>query len=154
MDLEFVGFQSAVAGLPAAPGQVRYAPSGEPVLLHPAPGRWFAPAANEPLRLELEALVAAGAGALFDVSGKFRSWSLEGASGRAWLAQQCELATVLAGRDCAAMTLFDCPALLAKQHTDGHENFVVWLASSSAEGLPGRDADCCENTTLVFFAGK
>ena len=61
---------------------------------------------------------------------------------------------MLAGRDCAAMTLFDCPALLAKQHTDGHENFGVWLALSSAEGLPGRDADCCENTTLVFFAGK
>jgi hypothetical protein len=147
MDLEFIGFQSAVAGLPAAPGQVRYAPSGEPVLLHHAPGRWFAPAANEPLRLELEALVAAGAGALFDVTDKFRSWPLQGASGRRWVAQQCDIATVLAARDCAAMTLFDCPALLARRHEDGHENFVVWLASSSAEALSGRDPGCCENTT-------
>jgi hypothetical protein len=147
MDLEFVGFQSAVAGLPAVPGQVRYADSGEPVLLHYAPGRWFAPAADDSLRLQLEALEAAGEGALFDVTGKFRSWRLDGTEGRLWLAQQCEVAMVLAGRDCAALTLFDCPALLTKRQLDGHENFVVWLASSAAEALPGSVAECCKNTT-------
>ncbi len=137
MDLEFVGFQSAVAGLPVAPGQARYAPSGEPVLLHHAPGRWFAPAADDTMRLELEALEAAGEGALFDVTGKFRSWQLEGEPGRRWLAQQCQVATVLAGRDCAALTLFDGPALLGKRQTEGEEHFVVWLASSSGKALPG-----------------
>jgi hypothetical protein len=147
MDLEFVGFQPAVAGLPAAPGQVRFSASGAPALLHPAPGRWFAPAADEPLRLELEALVAAGAGALFDVTGKFRSRSLEGAQGRCWLAQQCVVATVLAGRDCAALTLFDCPALLSKQQVDGDDHFVVWLSSSSIAALPGSGSECCKNTT-------
>jgi len=147
MDLEFVGFPSAVTGLPTAPGQVRFAASGAPVLLHHAPGRWFAPAADDTVRRELEALVVAGTGALFDVSGKFRSWQLEDAPGRRWLAQQCDIATVLAGRDCAALTLFDCPALLTKRQLDGHENFVVWLASSAAEALPGSDAECCKNTT-------
>ena len=147
MDLEFVGFQFAVAGLPAAPGQVRFAASGEPVLLHHAPGRWFAPSADDTLRRELEALVAAGAGALFDVSGKFRSWSLEGAQGARWLAQQCDVAMVLAGRDCAALTLFDCPAVLGKRQAEGEVQFVVWLSSSSAEALPGSAAECCKNTT-------
>ncbi len=147
MDLEFVGFQSAIAGLPAAPGQVRYAPSGEPMLLHHAPGRWFAPAVDETLRLELEALAATGAGALFDVTGKFRAWQLEGAPGRRWFAQQCDVATVLAGRDCAALTLFDCAALLTKRQLDGDEYFVVWLASSAAEALPVSVAECCKNTT-------
>jgi hypothetical protein len=147
MDLEFVGFQAAVAGLPAAPGQVRFSASGVPELLHHAPGRWFAPAADDTLRLELEALVTAGAGVLFDVTGKYRAWPLEGVQGRRWLAQQCDVVTVLAGRDCAALTLFDCPSLLGKRHAEGEEQFVVWLSSSYAQAVPGTDAGCCKNTT-------
>jgi len=147
LDLEFVGFRSPVAGLPAAPGQVRFAANGAPALLHHAPGRWFAPAADDTLRLELEALAAAGTGVLFDVTGKFRSWPLEGPEGRAWLAQQCAVAMVLAGRDCAALTVFDCPVLVGKKQAEGEEHFVVWLSSSYAIGLPGSDAECCKNTT-------
>ena len=139
VDLEFVGFQSAVAGLPVAPGQTRYAPTGEPVLLHHAPGRWFAPAADDTLRLELEALEAAGEGALFDVTGKFHTRQLQGAPGRSWLAQQCHVATVLAGRDCAALTLFDCPALLAKRQSDGDGPYLVWLSASSGVAVPVSD---------------
>jgi heterotetrameric sarcosine oxidase gamma subunit len=96
-----------------------------------APGRWLLP---DPTPQVLEALrepVASGTAALVDVSGKWQRISVKGAGAAAILHRAVALETVLAGRDCAALRLFDCPSVLAR----AQDGFDIWVEASYAGAL-------------------
>jgi heterotetrameric sarcosine oxidase gamma subunit len=144
--LEFAAFGfplggAFVVGWPAAPGAVRHDGNGRPVLLHFAPARWLAPAPHPDIAALIEAATQAGAGAVFDVDGKWRALELIGPGAARLLATTLDVAAALDGRECAAVMLFDCPAVLARV-PDG---FAVWVRASYAadfvaavEGLRSR----------------
>jgi len=117
-----------VVGWPAAPGAVRHDEDGRPVLLHFAPARWLAPAPHPDIAALIAAAGEAGAGAAVDVDGKWTAIRLLGPGAARPLASTIDVAWVLDGRECAAVMLFDCPAILARV-TDG---FAVWVRSSYA----------------------
>ena len=117
-----------VAGWPTAPGAVRHDVAGRPVLLHFAPARWLAPAPQADVTALLEMAIRAGAGAVVDVAGKWQVLELLGPGATRLLASTVDVEAVLERRECAAVTLFDCPAVLARL-PDG---FVVWVKASYA----------------------
>jgi heterotetrameric sarcosine oxidase gamma subunit len=131
--LEFVAFGfplggAFVVGWPAAPGAVRHDEQGRPVLLHFAPARWLVPAPHPDIAALIEAATQAGAGAIVAVDGKWRAMELTGPGAARLLASTVDVEAVLDGRECAAVTLFDCPALLAR--VPG--GFAVWVRASYA----------------------
>ena len=65
---------------------------------------------------------------MIDVSGKWEALSIAGPGATRLLACALDIEAVLQGRDCAAVTLFDCPAIVARA-ADG---FAVWVQSSYA----------------------
>jgi hypothetical protein len=96
--------------------------------LHFAPGHWLLP---DPAQ-EVLARVGGQPGiVIVDVDGKWQRRILSGP--RVWrvLAVTADVATMLRGRDCAALTLFDCPGIAARSG-DGVE---VWIVSSYAQFL-------------------
>lgn len=117
-----------VVGWPAAPGAVRHDADGRPVLLHFAPARWLVPAPHPDIAALLEAATEADAGVVVVVDGKWQAMELLGAGAARVLASTVDLEQALAGRECAALTLFDCPAVLAR--IPG--GFAVWVRSSYA----------------------
>jgi hypothetical protein len=131
--LEFKTFRFSRAALanidlPTSPGTARRDAFGRATLLHFAPGRFLAPAPLPDMNRHLDALQAAGVGALFDVDGKWQAFVLTGPGAERLLSYSINLAQVLGERDCAALSLFDCPAILARR-TDA---FDVWVESSYA----------------------
>jgi heterotetrameric sarcosine oxidase gamma subunit len=122
---------TATADLPAPPGAAWRDAGGRATLLHFAPGRFLAPAPSEELARHLAALEAAGVGALFEVSGKWRAFTVEGEGAVRLLAAGLDADAVLAHRDCAAVTLFDCPAVLARTAA----GFALWVHASCASDL-------------------
>jgi len=131
--LEFKTFRFPLAamatiGLPASPGTVRRDASGRATLLHFAPGRFLVPAPMPDMDRQLDALQAAGVGALFDVEGKWKAFALTGPGAERLLSYSINLAQVLGNRDCAALNLFDCPAVLARRA----DAFDVWVEGSYA----------------------
>ena len=124
---------TATADLPAPPGAAWHDPAGRATLLHFAPGRFLAPAPTPELARHLAALEAAGIGALFDVDGKWRAFTLEGAGAAALIAAGLDAEAALAHRDCAAVTLFDCPVVLARIAG----GFELWVHASYATDLRG-----------------
>jgi hypothetical protein len=118
----------ATINLPASPGAVRRDAFGRATLLHFAPGRFLAPAPMSDMDRHLDALQAAGVGALFDVDGKWQAFALTGPGAEQLLANSINLGQVLGNRDCAALYLFDCPAVLARRA----DAFDVWVESSYA----------------------
>jgi sarcosine oxidase gamma subunit len=134
--LEFKTFKfplvaAAMTDLPASPGAVRRDPSGRATLLHFAPGRFLVPAPTADVVRQLEALQATRAGALFDVDGKWQAFVLTGPAAERVLASTVDLTQVLSDRDCAALRLFDCPAILAPRPNA----FDVWVESSYASAF-------------------
>ena len=134
--LEFVAFGfplggAFVVGWPAAPGAVRHDAGGRPVLLHFAPARWLAPAPHPDITALIDSAVAAGAGVVVDVEGKWTALELLGPGATLLLSSTVDVAPLLEGRECAAVTLFDCPAILARL-PDG---FAIWTRSSYAANL-------------------
>jgi sarcosine oxidase gamma subunit len=131
---ELVAFSDAgVAQLeqewPGAPGIVRPAPSGQQALpLHFAPGRWLLPDPPAELIRMLEAHPAA---TLVDVEGKYRQVLISGNGAGSVLGASIPLASVLAARESAAVTLFDCPAILARSGA----GFEVWVHASYFESF-------------------
>jgi len=130
--LEFKTFKYPLTSLALsmlpAPGNVQRDDSGHAQLLHVAPGRFLARASASDWVRELAALQAAGVGALFDVEGKWHEFALMGTDVHRVLSCTIDLSEVLANRQCAALQLFDCPAVLAL-----HGNlYEVWVEASYA----------------------
>jgi heterotetrameric sarcosine oxidase gamma subunit len=117
-----------VVGWPAPPGAVRHDGDGRPVLLHFAPARWLVPAPHPDIAALLGAAAAAGAGSVIDVEGKWTAFRLLGPGARRLLASTIDVEPLLAARECAAATLFDCPAVLASVPA----GFAIWVRSSYA----------------------
>jgi heterotetrameric sarcosine oxidase gamma subunit len=129
--LEFAAFGfplggAFVVGWPAAPGAVRRDEDGRPVLLHFAPALWLAPAPHAEIAALIAAATQAGAGDVVDVDGKWQAMELLGPGAARLLSSTVDVEAVLDGRECAALTLFDCPALLTRV-PDG---FAIWVRSS------------------------
>jgi sarcosine oxidase gamma subunit len=114
------------AGWPTAPGAVLRDPAGLPGLLHFAPGRWLVPSSA----LDPNTLLAAAAGccATVDVTGKWQAFVVTGDGASRLLASTLAVDAALEARDCAAVTLFDCPAILAR----AGDGYLVWVQSSYA----------------------
>jgi sarcosine oxidase gamma subunit len=149
--LEFRAFEfpltaAAAAALPTSPGAVQRdtdigvgvgtnidsgSSTGRAALLHFAPGRFLAPAPTPDTERRLLALQAAGAGALFDVEGKWRAFALTAPGAERALSSTIDLAQALGGRDCAALHLFDCPAILSRRGG----GFELWIEASYAVAL-------------------
>jgi len=124
-DVEFVAYGDlpATAGLPTAPGAA-IVTGAIPVLLHVAPGRWFAPAASDEMRAQLAELATYGSA--IEVEGKWNRYDLSGSGATGLLSETIDILAVLSGRDCAAVTLFDCPSWVAR--VDG--GYIVWTRAS------------------------
>lgn len=115
------------ASLPVAPGAVER--DGEAaVLLHFAPGRFLVPLPSDARLRDLRAFAAAGVGALFDVTGKYQHLRITGPRAARVLAEGIDIGAVLEGRDCAFVTLFDCPVVVAR-HGMGYD---AWVDASYA----------------------
>jgi sarcosine oxidase gamma subunit len=136
---------AAIGAWPATPGQALRDATGRVALLHFAPDRWLVPAPPPNLLQELSLLESAGRGVLIDVEGKWQEVRI--AIGRAHhiLSSSIDVETVLAGRQCAAVMLFDCPAILAR----GDITFNAWIAASYLQSfltvstsLPVRGPGC------------
>jgi heterotetrameric sarcosine oxidase gamma subunit len=115
-----------VVGWPAAPGAVRHDSDGRPVLLHFAPARWLVPAPHADIQAVVDAAVQAEAGVIVDVDGKWVELELTGPAATRVLAATLDVDATLEGRECAAVTLFECPAILAR----GAQGFAIWLQRS------------------------
>jgi len=98
------------------------------VALHFAPGRWLLP---EPSVALIRAFEASPAATLVDVDGKYRRILIGGGGAGPALRSTIALDSVLGGRrDCAAVTLFDCPTILARSVSPGTEGYEVWVHAS------------------------
>ncbi len=131
--LEFVAYGfplsgAFVVGWPVAPGAVRHDADGRPVLLHFAPARWLAPAPHPDIEALIAAAIAADAGVAVDVDGKWTAFELTGPAAGRVLATTVDVDAVLAGRECAAVTLFDCPAIVARVPN----GYAIWVGASYA----------------------
>ena len=119
---------TAFADWPTAPGAMRRDAAQQPALLHFAPARWLAPDPAPAMRTLLDAAASAGGGTVIDVSGKWEALSIVGPGASRLLACAIDIEAVLEGRDCVAVVLFDCPAIVARA-VDG---FAVWVQASYA----------------------
>ena len=134
--LEFVAYALPARGCvspdwPLEPGAVRRDAQQQPALLHYAPARWLAPAPAPELRRLLEGAASAGAGSLINASGKWVPVDIEGPGAARLLASTLDIEAVLSHRDCAAVTLFDCPAVVARVA----QGFRLWVQASYAAHL-------------------
>ena len=129
--LEFVAYPAdqrlgADTLWPRTPGAVRFDAHQRPVLLHFAPGRWLVPDPDLVTRALLASTAQQGSGTLVDASGKWDALVIHGPGAARLLACDLAIEAVLRDRDCAAVTLFDCPATIAR--VPG--GFALWVQSS------------------------
>ena len=134
--LEFAAYTWPAPGCasphwPLEPGAVRRDEQQQPALLHFAPARWLAPAPTPELRRLLEGAASSGAGSLINANGKWVPVDIEGPGAARLLASTLDIEAVLSNRDCAAVTLFDCPAIVVRV-TQG---FRLWVQASYAAHL-------------------
>lgn len=131
--LEFAAFSwpqisGATADWPIGAGAVRRDGLNRATLLHFAPGRVLAPDPSSTTEALLDAAATQGVGTTIDVTGKWANYIIAGSGAARLLACTIELSAVLEKRACAAVTLFDCPAVIAP----AHEGFEIWLQASYA----------------------
>jgi sarcosine oxidase gamma subunit len=146
--LEFKTFEfplagTAVVALPASPGAAQRDAGGRATLLHFAAGRFLVPSPLPDIARHLGALQAAGVGAVFDVDGKWQTFQLTGRGALRVLASTIDLGQALHHRDCAALHLFDCPAVLARRA----EAFDVWVEASYASAF----RDCVDRAAATCW---
>jgi sarcosine oxidase gamma subunit len=122
---------AASGAWPGRAGQVLRDAAGRATLLHFAPDRWLAPAPEPTVMLQLASLERAGCGTLIDVAGKWQELRFMGQYAPRLLARGIDVETALADRDCAALSLFDCPAIVACHAAA----FNVWVAPSFARSF-------------------
>lgn len=115
----------------AAPGTVSRFES-QTVAMHFAPARWLLADAAPKSVVDAQAEGAI----VFEVTGKWRCLEIGGAGAADWLAAGTNLAMVLHDRDCAAVSLFDCPVVIARRSDgDGFDLYVVasyWISLCAA----------------------
>jgi hypothetical protein len=116
-------------GWPTTPGSISRGPDGRATLLHFAPDRWLAPSPSAETTDLINGAHRAGLGVAVDVNEKWRALRLVGTGVRRLLASDAFLDRVLPGRACAAVWLFDCPAILL--FLEG--NFECWVEASYEE---------------------
>ena len=128
---------AADPSLAAGPGSVRRYADGAAVL-HMGPGRWLLTGHALEREPALVATAEASGGSLLDVSGKWLRLSVTGAEAPGHLSQFLSLRQVLHARDCAPVSILDCPTLLARCE----RGFELWTTRSWArwlqESLTGR----------------
>jgi heterotetrameric sarcosine oxidase gamma subunit len=117
--------------LPTRPGQATWENGGELRAMHVAPGRWLVPDPAPGLLALLESAAAEDSGMLTDVSGQWRRLGVTGPGASRVLHAAVAVESVLAERDCGALLLFDCPAVLIREAG----GFSVWVTSTYAEAL-------------------
>ena len=76
----------------------------------------------------LDAAVSQSMGTRIDVTGKWERYTVRGPGAARLLACALSLDAVLGNRDCAAVTIFDCPAIVARCR----DGFDLWVLSSYA----------------------
>jgi sarcosine oxidase gamma subunit len=116
------------AGTLPLPGGARRGTNGDPVILHFAPGRYLLPDPAPELDAWIAAAAAQGTGAAVEVEGKWAALGLSGPDAARLLSSSLDVVAVLESRDCAAVTLFDCPAVVAAAAT----GYLVYLKASYA----------------------
>lgn len=129
---------------PANPGAVRRAPSGRLDALHFAPGRWLL--FDVPADLNAR-LAAQSEATLVDVAGKWQRRCLRGADVWRLLAAGADVASMLAGRECAALALFDCPVVVAREG----EGVDLWVQASYAGFLDAQLERACARLIGASF---
>jgi len=149
--IEFQTFRLPSAGTPMvdlsmSPGTLRRDASGRVTLLHIAPRRFLAPAPTLEIARELDALQAAGVGVRFDVDGKWQTFAATGGGVERVFSSTINLTQVLNGRDCAALHLFDCPAILARRTGA----FDIWVEASYATAFQSRMEDIAGHLNRAF----
>jgi len=122
---------SAFGAWPAGAGETLRDAAGRPTVLHFAPDRWLVPAPSPSLISHLISLERAGCGTLIDVDGKWQDLRIVAEHAQRMLARTIDVETVLADRDCAAIRLFDCPAIVARHEAA----FNLWIAASFAQSF-------------------
>jgi len=131
--LEFAGFAfppggAFAVGWPTAPGDTRRDAAGRPTLLHFAAARWLVPSPAADVTALVVAAEESAAGTAIDATGKWREYTLSGPDAVRVLGCSIDSVAVLAGRECAAVVLFDSPCVLAR--TPG--GYAIWVRSSFA----------------------
>lgn len=147
--VEFTAFGSTTAGALAAlgtgamaPGSVRRGAQDRPATLHFAPVRWLLPAPDAELDAWLGSAAAAGAGTAVEVDGKWAAMELKGADAARLLSSSLDVAALLESRDCTAVTLFDCPAVL----TTSAQGYLIYVQSSYAADFRAAVLRLCEDS--------
>ncbi len=144
--LEFAAFRwpqagdglvnGTVADWPINPGAVQRDDQNRAMLLHFAPGRVLAPDPSAATEALLNAAAAQGMGNTVDVTGKWDHYVIDGPDAARLLACAIDSSAALDKRECAAVVLFDCPAVIARLRS----GFELWLqASYSADFLATAD---------------
>lgn len=109
-------------------GAIRRDPAQRTLMLHFAPGRWLVPEPSVETRAMLNKAALAGLGMIVEVTGKYDQLSITGPGATRLLACGIDIEAILQARECAALTLFDCPAVLAR----APEGYAIWVQSSYA----------------------
>ena len=131
--LEFAAYrwpedQDAKPGWPSAAGALARDNDDNASLLHFAPGRVLAPDPSASTEALLDAAASQSMGTRIDVTGKWERYTVRGPGAARLLACALSLDAVLGNRDCAAVTIFDCPAIVARCR----DGFDLWVLSSYA----------------------
>ena len=129
---EWIGFTRAPAALgenAGRPGCVNR-PAGAGEVLHYAPDRWLIGTPDAATLAQLERAAQSGEGVLTEVSGKWLRIRIPGAAQEGpgdWpLAAGFAREHLLGDRGCAALWLFDCPAIASLAGPD----LDLWLEAS------------------------
>ncbi|MGH6634300.1 MAG: hypothetical protein ACREB0_13125, partial [Sphingopyxis sp.] len=115
---------------PIVPGAASRA-SGRIELLHFAPRRWLAPNPPPELIARIDSHARQGRATVVEVEGNWREFRIRGLGAARLLACGADVEGILARRDCAALALFDCPVIVAREPM----GFEIWVQSSYASSL-------------------
>ncbi len=114
-----------------SPGGIHRGPTGEDLALHFAPGKCLIVGDSPEANQLIDSAVQQGVAAAIEVTGKYECLLFSGERTPYYLANSVDVTRVLLSRDCAAITLFDCPGLLSR--TTGE--FTFWVYSSYRQSL-------------------
>ena len=108
-------------------------------ILHFAPGSWLV--INGEATVPPASLPSGLIGV--DVTGKWIGFWLDGPQVESVLRTEVQLGIVLAARQCAATSMFDCPVLI---HRAGHQ-FELWVQASYSDHLRTRLSETAHRFT-------